>query len=135
MTVDVTQWFPPGLTDEQIQEYLDAYPYDPHGAAAAAWLDYAATLPICEDGTSLNGVESVATGAQSIKFGKNGGGALGCALDKAEFHRVRARIKTPQYGPTYQVHAHPTASEACCGYPDTRPCWEGHPPDYSGQQP
>ena len=121
-------WFPPNLSDEEIQEYLDEYPDDPHAAAAAAWEDYAASLPLPDGGITAEGVESISTGAQSVRFGKNGGGQLGAALDKADWHRARAKVKTPQYGPQYETTWPKTNTALHYPYPETGPCWEGNPP-------
>lgn len=91
-----TAWMPPSLSDEDKQGFADAYPDDPHRAAAAAWESYAASLPVVPG----EGATSVSTGAQSVSYGPLGGGEYGQAMARADWHRSRARVYSATIGPT-----------------------------------
>ena len=90
------RWMPQDMPLGDRLDYLAAYPGNPHGAAAAAWEDHAATLQDGDGGTiGLAGVVSVSTGAQSVSYGADGAGSgpRGDALRRASWHRKRARLR------------------------------------------
>lgn len=87
-------WMPPGMDPAEKQDFADAYPTDPHAAAAAAWESWAATL------TAEPSVASVSTGAQSISY-LSGGSDFDVALQRAAWHRARARVSSVEVGGDY----------------------------------
>jgi hypothetical protein len=84
---DATAWMPPELPEEQKRLYLLEYPDNPHGAAAAAWEDWAGTLPVSAP------VLSASTGAQSASYGDGGSSPFQIAQSRARWHRARAKAK------------------------------------------
>lgn len=88
----VEDWFPAGMDPADVTALLEAYPGDPHAAAADAWEDYAASLAPEAEATS------VSTGAQSVTYSGRSS-AAGVALDRADWHRRRANVKSVKVGP------------------------------------
>lgn len=95
MPVDATTWMPPDLDADLAQEFADAYPDDPHRAAAEAWEAYAATLT--EDAGAP--VVSVSTGRQSVTYGPGGASTAAGAMARAAWHRRKARARSVSVGP------------------------------------
>lgn len=87
-------WMPPSLSPEEKDGFAAAFPNDPHGAAAAAWESYAATLP------AEAAVTGVSTGAQSITYAK-GSSPFADAQARADFHRARSCPYTTPVGGDY----------------------------------
>ena len=87
-------WMPPGMDPADKQAFEDAYPGDPHMAAAAAWESWAAVL------TAEPVVANVSTGAQSISY-KVGGNDFEVAMERARWHRTRARASSVEVGGSY----------------------------------
>jgi hypothetical protein len=106
-------WFPVGLPDDVKDRISAAHPDDPHMAAAMAWEAWAATLAASGD-APLSGVTSVSTGSQSVSYGGRGHGAIASALDRASWHRSRARVYSVPVGPTFRGGNRVI---------DTRPVW------------
>lgn len=97
MANDAMLWMPSGMDEYAKQEYVDLYPDDPHMQAAAAWEDWAAQQEDPEPGTV---VSSMSTGVQSVTYG----GPLtarGSAMERARWHRARARALSVVVGPEY----------------------------------
>lgn len=92
MAFDVTTWMPPGM-DQTAKDYWAAeHPDDPHMAAAAAWESWAATL------AAEPGVDSIQTGAQSIRYARTQS-AYSDASARARWHRARSRVRSVESGP------------------------------------
>lgn len=100
--MDSTTWMPKGMDPVEKQEHADAWPDDPHAAAAAAWESWAAQQQEDETTAALAGVRSVSTGAQSITY-DGPRTASGKAAQRAAWHRARARVYSVEVGPTFQV--------------------------------
>lgn len=98
MSVDPLLWMPPGFDPQDAADLLALYPGDPHTAAAEAWEGYAATL----QPDPMDGARSVSTGAQSVTY-RDGGGPRGAALERARWHRSKARVRSVSVGPGYSV--------------------------------
>jgi len=92
---DVNAWFPPGLSQEDRDALLAAYPGDPHAAAADAWFDYAAGLD------SAASVTSVSTGAQSVTYAA-GSSPFAVATGRGDWHLSRAHAKTVKIAGTVE---------------------------------
>lgn len=88
-------WMPSALTDDEKDAFAEAYPDDPHGAAAAAWESYSATLPI---GPTVTGVS---TGAQSVSYA-TGYQEADAAAKRGAWHRARSKTTTVQVGGDYE---------------------------------
>ena len=88
---DVNAWFPPGLAQGDRDALLEAYPGDPHAAAADAWFDYAAGLEITGAGAE---VKSVSTGVQTVTYSDAGGSPHDAAVARGDWHLSRAHAKT-----------------------------------------
>lgn len=82
----------------------EAHPDDPHAAAAAAWEDWASRLEAAAASSAEAAVDqvvqSVSTGAQSVTFA-TAKTTTQTALDRATWHRARARVFTVQVGPEH----------------------------------
>ena len=90
-------WMPPGMTEDEKDSWTEAHPDDPHAAAAAAWESWAAQM----DTSALDGASAVSTGAQTVSYAKGGAGAWSQAMSRADWHRARARVKSPKVGPSH----------------------------------
>jgi hypothetical protein len=100
---DVNAWFPPTWEQADIDAALEAYPGDPHRAAADAWDDYAAGL---DTAASSAEVVSVSTGAQSVTYA-SGSSPFSVATDRADWHRRRANARSVKMGSRYELLAYP----------------------------
>ena len=87
-------WMPKDMSDVEKQAFADAYPTDPHAAAAAAWESWAAQLD------PEPSITHVSTGVQSVSY-KTGGSQFDAAMDRAAWHRSRTRIKSVPLGPNF----------------------------------
>lgn len=107
MAVDATLWMPAGMDAELKTAHDEAHPDDPHAAAAAAWEDWAAQLEgaaaSSTEATVDQVVQSVTTGAQSVTYAQ-GRTLTSQALDRATWHRARARAFTVQVGPEHESY-------------------------------
>lgn len=99
---DATLWMPSGMDQYARAEYVELYPDDPHMQAAAAWEDWAAQQ---DDPDPSGMVQSMSTGVQSVTYA-GPRSARGQALERAAWHRARARAYSQPVGPEYA-----TASE------------------------
>ena len=88
-------WMPSGMDPADKQAFADAYPTDPHRAAAMAWQSWAASLPIEPP------VTSVSTGAQSISYEK-GYSEYEAAMARSDWHLVRAKAVAINVGQHYR---------------------------------
>lgn len=100
---DWTGWMPADMPQDEKDHWAQAYPDDPHGAAAAAWESWAATLQDDEAGMANAGVRSVSTGAQSVTY-DGPRTASGQAAQRARWHRARSRPYSVDVGPTFGVY-------------------------------
>lgn len=96
--MDVTTWMPQGMDEYERQAYADQYPDNPHGAAAAAWEDWAAQLDDPDPSTAR--VQSLSTGVQTVTY-RAAGSARSQALERARWHRARASAYSVAVGPRY----------------------------------
>jgi hypothetical protein len=114
MAVDATLWMPAGMTSEAKTAHDEAHPDDPHAAAAAAWEDWAAQLEAAAASSTTAEIEqvvqSVTTGAQSVTFAP-GKTLTSQALDRATWHRARARVYSVQVGPEHETFPTSIAEE------------------------
>jgi hypothetical protein len=92
-------WLPPDQPEAERAYWLAAFPGDPHGAAAAAWESWAATLAATEPAGGGE-VQSVQTGAQSVTYA-NPRSPAGKASERAAWHWARAKVKSVPVGPGY----------------------------------
>lgn len=91
---DPKAWMPAEMLDSDKDYFISLSPNDPHMAAAFAWEAWAATLeakPV---------VQSVSTGAQSATYAK-GYSPYTNAMERATWHRSRAKVKSVPVGPHY----------------------------------
>lgn len=102
--MDFTTWMPPDLSPEEKAHWAEQYPDDPHAAAAAAWESYAATLP------ATAGVDSVSTGAQSVKYARASSPAADAAA-RAAMHRARSKVGSVPVAPVVR-YAYPLGLDA-----------------------
>lgn len=107
MAIDATLWMPAGMDDGEKAEHAAANPDDPHGAAADAWESWAsqveANAASSETATVDQIVQSVTTGAQSVTYAQ-GRTITSQALERATWHRARARAYTVQVGPEHESY-------------------------------
>lgn len=92
---DPKAWMPAEMLDSDKDYFVSLAPTDPHLAAALAWEAWASTLeaePV---------VQSVATGAQSATYAK-GYSPYANAMERANWHRSRAKVKSVELGPKFQ---------------------------------
>ena len=89
-----TSWMPPGMSEDEKDGFVRAAPNDPHMAAALAWESWSATL------AAEASVASVSTGAQSVTY-RGGSSPFDVAVERANWHRSRARVKAVQVGPKH----------------------------------
>lgn len=83
-----TSWMPPEMSPEDKALYVQEHPGDPHGAAAAAWDDWAGRLAVQPT------IISASTGAQSASYGDGGSSPFKDAQARASWHRSRAKVKS-----------------------------------------
>lgn len=86
-------WLPPGMPDVDKATYLEAYPTDPHRAAAEAWESWAAQA------AAAPAIQSVSTGSQSVSYAA-AVSEYEQANRRAAWHRSRARARSVEVGPT-----------------------------------
>lgn len=79
-------------------QWQAAAPDDPHMAAALAWESWAAQQDPSDASTQRP--RSVSTGAQSVTY-DGPSSTYGAAMERAKFHRARARAYSAELGPTY----------------------------------
>lgn len=91
-------WMPADMLTDEKDHWAGVYPTDFHMAAAVAWESWAGQMAEGEAAA----VQSVSTGAQSITYAK-GSSRLADALDRANWHRARAKAASVPVGPTYAV--------------------------------
>jgi len=91
---DAKAWMPSDMLEADKTYFLGLHPNDAHAAAAAAWEAWAATLDA--DGR----MQRVQTGAQTVWYEK-GTSAASAAMDRAAWHRTRAKISSVPVGPKY----------------------------------
>jgi hypothetical protein len=108
--VDYTAWMPTAMPPEEKQEHADAWPDDPHMAAAVAWESWAAQQQEDEATAATAGIRSISTGAQSVTY-DGPRTASGRASARAVWHRARARAYSVDVGPTFQVGRSPWAGD------------------------
>lgn len=87
-------WLPQGMGVEERQFYVEAYPNDPHAAAAHAWESWAVQME------TDSGVQSIQTGEQSITYASPSSGPQD-AWNRAKWHRARARAYSVEVAPTF----------------------------------
>lgn len=87
-------WMPKDMLDSDKDRFVQMAPNDPHMAAALAWEAWAAVA----DDTPV--VQSVSTGAQSATYAK-GHSPFTAAMDRAAWHRSRAKVLSVAVGPEY----------------------------------
>ena len=87
-------WMPSSMSSADKDAFAALFPTDDHAAAAEAWEAYAATLAVEPP------VASVSTGVQSISYEK-GWSDFDAALDRAQWHRSRAKGVSIEVGGTY----------------------------------
>jgi hypothetical protein len=93
---DPKAWMPQEMLDSDKNYFISLSPTDPHLAAALAWEAWAATL----DAEPV--VQSVSTGAQSATYSK-GYSKYSNAMERATWHRSRAKIRSVAVGPKFEI--------------------------------
>lgn len=88
-------WMPKDMLDSDKNKFVAQAPTDPHLAAALAWEAWAAVA----DDTPV--VVSVSTGAQTASYGR-GFSPHHNAMERAAWHRTRAKLTSVPVGPQYQ---------------------------------
>lgn len=99
--MDGSLWMPAGMDEYARQEHVDAHPDDPHAAAAAAWEDWAAQQED-PDPTTAPVIGSMSTGVQSVSY-SGARTVKDQALERAAFHRARARVYSAPVGPEFDL--------------------------------
>jgi len=99
--MDFTVWMPAGMDPAEKAGWAEYAPDDPHLAAALAWESWAAQQD-ADPAAGGGAVRSVSTGAQSVTYDGPRTG-YGAAMERARWHRARARAYSAEVGPTYGV--------------------------------
>jgi hypothetical protein len=93
---DQKAWMPKDMLDSDKDYFVSCAPTDPHLAAALAWEAWASNA---DDEPA---VREVWTGVQKVQYAR-GNTPFQTAMDRAAWHRSRAKIQSVAVGPKYEI--------------------------------